>query len=97
MSRQVRNRVCSAFVISSPCRKFSTNEDAPLTISAPGVLANDVDADGNPITAILVDNVPASAGTLTLFTVGTAGDDIYAANAAVLTLMVGASTFTAPS
>ena len=38
-----------------------------------------------------------SAGTLTLFTVGTAGDDIYAANAAVLTLMVGASTFTAPS
>ena len=38
-----------------------------------------------------------SAGTLTLFTVGTAGDDIYAANAAVLTLMVGASTFSAPS
>ena len=37
-----------------------------------------------------------SAGTLTLLTVGTAGDDIYAANAAVLTLMVGASTFTAP-
>ena len=39
----------------------------------------------------------ASAGTLTMFTVGTAGEDIYAANAAVLTLMVGASTFTAPS
>jgi hypothetical protein len=38
-----------------------------------------------------------SAGTLTMFTVGTAGEDIYAANAAVLTLMVGASTFTAPS
>ncbi|HET9085871.1 MAG TPA: META domain-containing protein [Candidatus Limnocylindrales bacterium] len=38
-----------------------------------------------------------SAGTMTLFTVGTAGDEIYAANAAVLTLMVGASTFTAPS
>jgi hypothetical protein len=38
-----------------------------------------------------------SAGTMTLFTVGTAGDDIYAANAAVLTLMVGASTFTAPT
>jgi len=39
----------------------------------------------------------ASAGTLTMFTVGTAGEDIYAANAAVLTLMMGASTFTAPS
>ncbi len=38
-----------------------------------------------------------SAGTLTMFTVGTAGDDIYAANAAVLTLMVGASAFAAPS
>jgi heat shock protein HslJ len=38
-----------------------------------------------------------SAGTLTLFTVGLAGEDIYAANAAVLTLMVGASAFTAPS
>ena len=45
--------------------------------------------------AYLIDY--GSAGTLTLFTVGTAGDDIYAANAAVLTLMVGASTFTAPS
>ena len=37
-----------------------------------------------------------SAGTLQLFTVGTAGDETYAANAAVLTLMIGASTFTAP-
>ena len=45
--------------------------------------------------AYLIDY--GSAGTLTLFTVGTAGDDIYAANAAVLTLMIGASTFTAPS
>jgi heat shock protein HslJ len=38
-----------------------------------------------------------SAGAVTLFTVGGAGDEIYAANAAVLTLMVGASTFTAPA
>jgi heat shock protein HslJ len=37
-----------------------------------------------------------SAGTLTLFTLGASGDKTYAANAAVLTLMVGASTFTAP-
>ena len=38
-----------------------------------------------------------SAGTVTIFTVGAAGDEIYAANAAVMTLMVGASTFTAPA
>ena len=37
-----------------------------------------------------------SAGTLTLFTLGASGDKTYAANAAVLTLMVGASTFTTP-
>jgi heat shock protein HslJ len=37
-----------------------------------------------------------SAGTLTLFTLGASGDKTYAANAAVLTLMVGASTFTVP-
>jgi heat shock protein HslJ len=37
-----------------------------------------------------------SAGTLTLFTLGSSADKTYAANAAVLTLMVGASTFTAP-
>jgi len=37
-----------------------------------------------------------SAGTLTLFTLGASGDKIYAANAAVLTLMVGASMFSAP-
>ena len=38
-----------------------------------------------------------SAGTLTLFTLGGAGEDVYAANAAVLTLMVGASTLAAPT
>ena len=38
-----------------------------------------------------------SAGTLELFTIGTAGEDIYAANGAVLTLMISASTFTAPN
>jgi heat shock protein HslJ len=45
--------------------------------------------------AYLIDY--GSAGTVTLFTVGAAGDEIYAANAAVLTLMLGASSFTAPS
>jgi VCBS repeat-containing protein len=43
---------------------YSTAEDAPLTVSAPGVLANDTDADGNPLTAA-VGAAPAH-GTLTL-------------------------------
>jgi VCBS repeat-containing protein len=33
---------------------YSTNEDTPLTVAAPGVLANDTDADGDPLTAVLV-------------------------------------------
>ncbi len=43
---------------------YSTNEDAGLTISAPGVLANDTDADGNTLTATL--NAGPSHGTLSL-------------------------------
>src|SRR4029450_6757832 len=31
---------------------YNTNEDAPLNISAPGVLSNDTDVDGNSLTAI---------------------------------------------
>src|SRR5262249_51634085 len=42
---------------------YSATEDTPLTISAPGVLANDTDADGDPLTATLVTG-PAH-GTLT--------------------------------
>ncbi len=37
---------------------------AQLTVAAPGVLANDTDAEGNPLTAVLV--TPPAAGTLTL-------------------------------
>ena len=33
---------------------YSTDEDTPLVVAAPGVLANDTDADGNPLTAVLV-------------------------------------------
>ncbi len=33
---------------------YSTNEDTPLTISVPGVLANDTDIDGGPLSAQLV-------------------------------------------
>src|SRR5262249_26749713 len=43
---------------------YATNEDTPLTIAAPGVLGNDVDAEFNPLTATLV-SAPAY-GTLTL-------------------------------
>ena len=42
---------------------FATSEDGPLTVPAPGVLGNDVDPDGDPLTAILVTG-PAH-GTLT--------------------------------
>ena len=33
---------------------YSTNEDTPLTVTAPGVLGNDTDVDGDALTAILV-------------------------------------------
>src|SRR5204863_126582 len=45
---------------------YSTNEDTPLTITAPGVLGNDTDADGNPLTAVLVSGPLPAQGTLTL-------------------------------
>jgi hypothetical protein len=32
---------------------YSTNEDVPLTVAAPGVLGNDTDADGDALTAAL--------------------------------------------
>jgi VCBS repeat-containing protein len=34
----------------------TTAEDAPLTVPAPGVLANDTDADGDALTAVLVSD-----------------------------------------
>lgn len=43
---------------------YSTNEDTALTVPAPGVLGNDNDANGNPLTAVRVSG-PAH-GTLTL-------------------------------
>ena len=45
-------------------RAFTTAEDTTLHVAAPGVLANDTDADGDPLTAALVGD-PAH-GTLTL-------------------------------
>jgi VCBS repeat-containing protein len=43
---------------------YSTAEDTPLTVSAPGVLSNDTDVDGDPLTAVLVAG--PSHGLLTL-------------------------------
>lgn len=43
---------------------FSTNEDTALVVAAPGVLGNDTDGDGSPLTAILVTG--AAHGTVVL-------------------------------
>ena len=43
---------------------FTINEDTSLNVSAPGVLANDSDAEGSSLSAVLVSGV--SHGTLTL-------------------------------
>jgi len=40
---------------------FAVNEDTPLNVAAPGVLGNDSDPDGNPITAVLVAGPSHSA------------------------------------
>ena len=43
---------------------YSTNEDTTLTIAAPGVLANDTDPDGDPLTAVKVSDPSHGAVTL---------------------------------
>jgi VCBS repeat-containing protein len=43
---------------------YTTNEDTPLTVPAPGVLGNDTDPDGDPLTAVL--GTGPGHGTLTL-------------------------------
>jgi large repetitive protein len=45
---------------------YSTDEDTPLTVPAPGVLANDSDPDGDPITAVLVGSGPLHAASFAL-------------------------------
>ena len=47
-----------------PATSYNAVEDTPLTVAAPGVLGNDTDVDGNPLTAAVV-TVPTH-GTLTL-------------------------------
>jgi VCBS repeat-containing protein len=43
---------------------YTTDEDTPLVVPAPGVLGNDSDVEGDPLTAVLVSG--PSHGTLTL-------------------------------
>ena len=54
--------------INSPPRAiddaYSTLEDTPLTVPAAGVMSNDSDPDGDPLSAVVVQDV--SHGTLTL-------------------------------
>ena len=57
---------------------YQTPANTPLNIAVNGVLANDTDADGDPLTAILV--TPASLGTVTL---NPNGSFIYTPNADV--------------
>ncbi len=56
------NEVNSAPVAAND--SYSTNEDTPLTIAAPGVLSNDTDADADNLTSVLVTG--PSSGSLTL-------------------------------
>jgi hypothetical protein len=43
---------------------YTTAEDTPLTVAAPGVLSNDTDADGDTLTAVKVTD--PSHGSVTL-------------------------------
>jgi hypothetical protein len=45
---------------------YPATEDTTLTVVAPGVLGNDTDVDGNPLTAVLGTGPTAAQGTLTL-------------------------------
>jgi VCBS repeat-containing protein len=48
--------------------QYTTDEDRALTVAAPGVLANDTDSDGDPLSAIWVSG--PGQGTLTLIADG---------------------------
>ena len=60
LAQQVRDRA----PVAANDGPYTVNEDTPLNVAAPGVLVNDSDPDGNPITAVKVSD-PAH-GTVTL-------------------------------
>jgi VCBS repeat-containing protein len=85
---------------------YMTNEDTALNVAASGVLGNDSDADGDPLTAVLVTNV--TTGSLTFNTNGSfnytppanwsgvatftyrANDGLFNSNTATVTITVNA-------
>ena len=91
---------------------YSTTVSTALTVTAPGVLSNDTDANGDSLTAVLVSTV--SHGTLTLNssgsftytpTTGYTGSDSFTykandgktdSNTATVTITINAATNTAP-
>ena len=64
----VLNRLCYAFPPFSMDDQYTTNEDTVLKVFPPGLLANDLDPDGNTLTAILESG--PSNGSLTLISDG---------------------------
>ena len=61
--------VANAAPAASPDGPYAATEDTTLTVAAPGVLGNDSDDDGDPLTAVLVTD--ATNGTVTLQPDGT--------------------------
>ena len=53
---------------------YAVTSGQVFTVSAPGVLDNDTDPDGDPLTAVLVTDIPAAEGAVAL---GTDGFFIY--------------------
>src|SRR5437667_4370557 len=56
---------------------YSVDEDATLTVAAPGVLTNDSDLDGDSLTAVLVTGPTHTAGTGGSFTLHADGSFSY--------------------
>jgi hypothetical protein len=64
----VLNGLCYAFPPFSMDDQYTTDEDTVLKVLSPGVLANDLDPDGDTLTAILESG--PSNGSLTLISNG---------------------------
>lgn len=64
----VLNGLCYAFPPFSMDNNYTTDEDKALKVAPPGVLANDLDPDGDTLTAILESG--PSNGSLTLISNG---------------------------
>ena len=66
---------------------YAVNQDTPLSVAAPGLLANDFDPIANPLTVVTVPVAAPTNGTLTL---GTDGSFLYTPNLGFL----GSDSFT---